>query len=431
MTLIRESFGGAWQRNVEVKLDNVAVFSAVYACWTLIANDIAKLRLRLVELDANGIWAERDSAAFSPVLRKPNPYQTRIEFIQHWVASKLLYGNTYVLKERDARGVVVAFYVLEPSRVRVLVADNGDVFYELRRDALSGLDAETINVPATEITHDKMNTFWHPLVGISPIQACGVAATQGLRIQSTSANFFGNGARPSGILTAPNEIAQDTADRLREVWETKFSGENSGKIAVLGDGLKFEPMMMSAVDAQLIEQLRWSAETVCSCFHVPPYMIGVGSAPTYNNVEALAQAYYSQCLQIHIEQIEALLDEALKLGPGFGNRYGTEFDLDDLLRMDTATMVKTYGDATQRGMAPNEFRRKLNLPPKDGGDTPLLQEQMWPLAALSHPDRPLPGAKQEPAKPLALPAPDEEPEDETERAIAALRFKYAEALHAA
>ena len=73
----------------------------------------------------------------------------------------------------------------------------------------------------------------------------------------------------------------------------------------------YTAMTMTAVDAQLIEQLKMTAETVCSCFHVPPYMIGVGPAPTYNNIEALNQHYYSQCLQVLMEEIEVLLDEGL------------------------------------------------------------------------------------------------------------------------
>jgi hypothetical protein len=57
-SLIREPFAGAWQRNLEIKTESVLTYSAVFACITLIANDIAKLRLRLVKEDDNGIWQE-------------------------------------------------------------------------------------------------------------------------------------------------------------------------------------------------------------------------------------------------------------------------------------------------------------------------------------------------------------------------------------
>src|SRR5262245_28829560 len=74
--IIRESFPGAWQRNQEIRLDNVMTYAAVYACVTLIAQDIGKLCLELLAKDSNDIWTETENPAFSPVIRKPNHYQT-------------------------------------------------------------------------------------------------------------------------------------------------------------------------------------------------------------------------------------------------------------------------------------------------------------------------------------------------------------------
>jgi HK97 family phage portal protein len=379
---VQEPYTGAWQANAETSVETIVSHSAVFACVTLIASDIAKMRLRLVEQDDSGIWEERESPAFSPVLRKPNGWQNRIQFIQWWIASKLIHGNTYVLKVRDGRRVVTGLYVLDPTHVRPLVSPDGSVFYALSADNLATLNESQI-VPAREIIHDRMVSLYHPLVGVSPIHASAMAAIQGLRIQSNSTRFFLNGSNPGGVLTAPGAIAKETADRLKAYWDTNFSGDNVGKVAVLGDGLKYEQMFVNAHDSQLIEQLKWTAETVCSTFHVPPYMIGVGEAPTYNNIEALNQQYYSQCLQSLIEAIELALDQGLELPTG----YGTEFDLDDLLRMDSATMMTTIQTGVAAGvLAPNEGRAKINLRPVRGGDTPYLQVQNYSLAALDRRD---------------------------------------------
>ena len=353
VSLIRESFAGAWQRNVPpISVDTALTYSAVFRCISLISSDVAKMRVKLVRLTGAGVWEETENPAFSPVLRKPNLWQTRIQFFSNWVESKLVFGNAYILKERDARNVVTRLYVLDPQRVTVLVAPDSSVYYELRTDHLSGLQTESVTVPASEIIHDRFNTFNHPLIGISPISACSLAAGQGLSILQSSAKFFMNGGRPAGILTAPGFINEATAIRLREQWNSNYGagGPEVGKTAVLGDGIEYKPIAMTAADAQLIEQLRFTAETVASAFGVPLYMIGVGPPPTYNNIEALNQQYYSQCLQSLIENIELLLDEGLELP----KPYGTEFDLDDLLRMDTATKVKAAADAVGSGtMAPN------------------------------------------------------------------------------
>jgi HK97 family phage portal protein len=421
--LAREPYSGAWQNNREETVDSVLAYGPVFACQTLIASDVAKMRCRLVQLDANGIWSEVEAnSPFWPVLRRPNSYQNRIQFFENWLLSKLSWGNAYVLKARDQRGVVVALYVLDPQRVRPLVSDAGEVFYELRKDLLSKQASDTVVVPAREIIHDRFNCLFHPLVGLSPLFAATLSATQGLRIQRNSAKFWQNAARPSGVLTGPGDIGKETAERLKEFWEREFSGNNTARIAVLGDGLKYEPMTMTSVDAQLVEQLGVSGKEVCAVYHVPPYKAGVTDPPSYNNIEALDRAYYSQCLQRHIEDVELCLDEGLGLDAVEGKRLGAEFDLDDLLRMDTATQVKTEGEAVKNGIkAPNEARRKLNLGPVKGGESPMVQQQNYSLAALAKRDaKEDPFGTAAPAEP-PVPANDDETEREAARALSTLR----------
>jgi HK97 family phage portal protein len=397
MSLVRESFGGAFQGNVVVDAPReVLAFSAVYSCVTIIASDIAKMEIDLVQEEASGICTEvENSPAFLPVLRKPNRFQTRIKLIEQWVVSKLLFGNAYILKSRDGRGVVTGLFVLDPQRVVPLVAQSGDIYYQLSADYLSGLQ-EAIVVPASEIIHDRMVCLWHPLVGVSPIYACGYSATMGTRIQRNSTTFFANQSRPSGILTAPSSITDETAIRLKRDWDENFTGVNSGKVAVLGDGLKYEAMAVPAVDAQLIDQLRWTVEDVARCFHVPIYKIG-GPIPPQTTIDGLNQAYYSDCLQALIESMEASLDEGLSLPSG----YYTEFDLDGLMRMDTAARYEALNKAVAGGwMSPDEARISENLPPVPGGASPMMQQQNYSLAALAKRD-----ARADPFGTAAPPAP--------------------------
>lgn len=376
-TVVKEAFVGAWQQDIKIDTASVLAYHAVFACQTLIASDISKLRCKLVQQQDSGIWKEVSKPSYSPVLRKPNHFQNRIQFFESWVLSKLQDGNTYILKQRNARGLVKKLFVLNPQLVRPLVADNGDVYYELQADNLSGI-AESVTIPASEIIHDRFNCFFHPLVGLSPIFANGLTATQGLSAQKASARLFQNGARPGGILTAPGNITDPTAKRLKDHWDENYSGANAGKVAVLGDGLKFESMTMTSVDAQVVEQLKWSGEVVCSTYHVPAYKIGAGQMPTVNNAQSLNLEYYSQCLQALIEAIELCLDEGL----GTGEKLGTEFDLDGLLRMDALAQAEVT--KAMKGTAKlNEQRRRLDMEPIEGGETIYLQEQDHSLAAIA------------------------------------------------
>lgn len=420
--VVYEAFAGAWQQNVEVKTEDCLAYHAVFACMTLIASDVSKLRVKLVAQDEHGIWKETTNGAYSPVLRKPNPYQTRIQFFEGWLLSKLARGNTYVLKGRDGRGVVTSLHVLDPNRVKPLVSDRGEVFYELNADNLAGIDGPVV-VPAREVIHDRWNCIFHPLVGLSPIYANGLAATQGLKAQESAAALFANQATPGGIITAPGRIGEDSIKQLKDQWQSNYSGANAGKVAVLGDGLKFEGMSFSPKDAEIVQQQRWSAEVVCSTFHVPAYKVGVGQMPANSNVQSLNVEYYSQCLQSLIEAAELCLDEGLGIGEQF--KLGTEFDVENLLRMDSATLVEVV-QKSKGVLTLDEQRRKLDAGPVTGGDTIYLQQQDHSLAAIAARDAYLISTGEDLSKlPAPTPAPPAEPANDNPKAAVAASLALA------
>lgn len=418
--VVREPFAGAWQRNEELTADQALASFAPFACHTLICSDVAKLRVKLV-VQKDDIWQETRNPAYSPVLRKPNGFQNRIQFFENWMNSKLARGNTYVLKQRDGRGVVTALYVLNPDRVQPLVSDDGQVFYQLNVDNIAGQTKDEI-VPAREIIHDRFNCLFHPLVGISPLYAAALAATQATNIQRAGTRLAANGVRPGGIIVFPGKIPAEDAKRIKDTWQTEYAGAaGAAKLAILGEGAKFESLTMKAEDAQLIEQLKFTAEIVCSAYHVPPYKIGVGAQPTYNNVQALNVEYYSQCLQVHLEAIELCLDEGLGIGEGIaiqGNVYGTEFDVDNLLRMDSVTLMEML-DKGRNYYTPDEGRAMIGKPPIEGGAAVYRQQQDYSLAALAKRDAqddPF-GKSAEPPPPAEQPANDNV---EAQKAMAAL-----------
>lgn len=377
---ILETYTGAWQQDVEVNYAVVDAYWADFSCKTLIAGDISKMPPYVMEYDeAQQIWKRTKKR---PVLRKPNHYQTTIEFIFAWIISQLRHGNTYVLKVRDDKRFIVALHVLDPCRVMPLITKDGDVYYRLDSEKLAGLgDGRQIVVPASEIIHDRMYCLFHHLVGVSPVFACGIQAMQGSAIINTSSAFFTNRGMPAGILTAPGHISDDTANRLKTYFDDNFTGQNAGKVAVLGDDLKFESLGTSATDSQLIEQLKMTGEMIAACYHVPGYKIGVGQMPTVNNLAALNQQYYEQCLQYLVEKMEQRLDEGLELNTDIEQCW---FDTSVLMRMDPQTRSTVQGQKVKDGiLAPDEARREDDLPPVPGGGIPYMQQQNYSLQDLA------------------------------------------------
>lgn len=335
--------------------------------------------------------------------------------------SKLANGNTYVLKHRHASGVVRALHVLDPNCVMPLVSDSGDVFYSLSQDHLSGTK-EQVTVPASEIIHDRWNCLFHPLVGLSPIFANGVAAMQGLKIQENATHFFSNQSQPGGILIAPGEISDATAAELKEAFDKNFTGKNAGKIAVVGDGLTFQSLGVSAKDSQMVEQLKMTAEIIAATYHVPLYKIGLGTMPTAGNVQSLNIEYFSQALQSLIEEIESCLDEGLGMD---GVTLGTEFDVDNLLRMDSATQMDVL-DKARSVLTLDERRQRLDAAPVTGGNTIYLQQQDHSIEAIAARDKMLIAqSSAPPAPPETPPEADPDLSEAVQKAVFEMELRQA------
>lgn len=415
---IHEPYAGAWQQNVEEKQGTVLCYPTLYACLNRISQDIGKLPFLLKELQSNGTEMVVDNPAYSPVLKKPNHYQTAQQFREAWALSRMIHGNTYVLKGRDDRNVVTRLYVLDPCRVLPLVSDSGDVYYQINYTTSENLlpanyPAEQLIVPAREIIHDRLNCFHHQLIGVPPVCAAHWAAVKNLKILKSSAQFFSNNAQPGGILTVPAGLSDEDAQAVKDYWATAYSGDNAGKIAVVGADLKFTSFSMNSVDSQLVEQMRYSDEQICQAFGIPPFKIGIGSIPSGLSVDAINLLYRDDALSGQIESMENLLDDALSLSP----RLGVWMDDGPLLRMDVGKQAevetKLVGGKIK---TPDEARRRFNLAPTGGGGTLWGQHQDYPLGTLAERNDLTPVAPES----VAPTAPEDEDVEEQERQFLAL-----------
>lgn len=377
--LIHEPFTGAWQRNMEEKRGALFLYPTLYACINRISSDIGKLRF-VLRRRVGGISQIMDLAEGYAIntLRRPNTYQTEGQFRELWIISKLLHGNAYILCARDEFGRVVQMHVLNPHRVLPMVTDSGEVFYKLRRDELA--HTSDIVVPASEIIHDRINTLWHPLIGIPPIAAANFPALKNLKILRNATNFFGNNQQPGGLLTAPAGMSQVDFDRVKAYWEENYSGDNTGKVAVIGADMKFTTFAMKSIDSQMIEQTRYSDEQICQPFGIPPFKVGIGSIPAGLGVDGLNQLYYADALQAHIEHMETLLTEYLTLDAG----VSVSLDIDALIRMDESKRAEVETKLVAGKIkTPDEGRARFNLPPTGGGGTLWGQHQDYPLGVLA------------------------------------------------
>jgi HK97 family phage portal protein len=437
---ILEPFSGAWQRNVEEKRGDLITYPTLYACLNRISSDIGKLPYTLQQMNQNGTSRAVENPAYSPVLRKQNNFQTPGQFREYWMLTKLTQGNTYVLKKRDERRMVVDLYILDPERVMPMVSDAGEVYYQLYIDPLNTIPkdypSENLIVPASEIIHDRCMVVHNPLIGIPPLAAAYWPAVKNMKILRSATEFFANNAQPGGILTAPAGMSEDDAKAVKAYWDENFTGDKAGRIAIIGADMKFTPFAMKSIDSQMIEQMAYSDKQICQPFGIKPYKIGLEAPPSGWKAYDINTEYYGDALQTHIEHMESLLNEGLKVRAPLS----VELNLDPLLRMDEiAKATKEVQLVGGKIKQPDEARLQFNLAPTPGGDTLWGQNQDYPLGMLADraewdPNMLMNQPEPTPPAPEETPPPPEMSEEErsliawarTQKAIQAARSKALE-----
>ena len=390
---------GAAPAGYNYSLSNSAVFAAI----DRISSDVAKIPLRHWKRRADGGRDEIVNSQIIQVWRKPNPSQTQFDVIKALVASQLYRGNGYIYSVINGRNQVVEMYPLAQEKC-VPYVWAGEVFYRLAVDQLADIQVSEM-VPARYILHHRMLTYSSGIYGISPLSAAAASIRQGDNIQQYGANFFGNAARPSGYLTTANKLDRQKAEEIGKRWRDNYSGAaNAGKTAVLEQGLEYKQVVLTAVDSQLIEQLKYTTEDVARVFQLPGILIGDVSALAAKGVESLMRVYYSLCLGAHFESLQARMNAFFELDT---TKEFLEFDTDQLFKTDLAIRTDAWAKAVQGGLAtPNEGRlAAFYYNPVEGGDQVFMQQQMIPLTMLGHVSIP-PGAPKPPGTETP-PTPDE------------------------
>lgn len=405
-------FSGAWQQVAgppdEESVRNSLNDAVVYACVRLLATDMSKLQPQIRKLSSYDVWEVAEHQTLSPLLRRPNHFQTWSRFIQSMMFSRLLAGDYYGVKLYEGSRVA-EIIGLDPTKVTPLLAnDTGNVFYRVAQEPLARVFDEEIIVAAADMIHIPYLPLAHPLQGTAPLDRAIMSARARQGILQNAAVLNENNSVPPGILIAPEGMTEAKLTALAEKWR-KIP---KGRVAVLDAAIKFESLSAKAVDSQSVELADLSAVDICIAFGVPPWKLGIGQRPS-GNVEALQIMYYQDSLQWQKEDIEQALDVGLDVDKG----VYIELDPATLYMMDSKTRAEVDAMLVKGIKSPNESRRDWNLAPVAGGNAVYLQQQNYSLSALDKRDQAAPAPSSAAPSPGSGPAPgpdDEEDVDEPE-----------------
>jgi HK97 family phage portal protein len=357
--------------------------TAVYSCVRILAEAIAGLPLHVYRYNSDGGKEKAiDHSLYLILHDEPNPEMSSFVFRETLMTHLLLWGNAYAQIIRNSKGEVVALYPLMPNKMSVDRDENGQLYYQYLRsiDEVGG-KSETVILKPTDVLHIPGLGF-DGLVGYSPIAMAKNAIGLAIATEEYGAKFFANGAAPSGVLEHPGTIKDP--QRVREAWQSQFGGsQNSGKIAVLEEGMKYTPISISPEQAQFLETRKFQINEIARIFRVPPHMVGDLEKSSFSNIEQQSLEFVKYTLDPWVIRWEQSIMRTL-LTPEEKKSYFVKFNLEGLLRGDYQSRMNGYATARQNGwMSANDIRELENLdriPAEAGGDLYLINGNMLPLA---------------------------------------------------
>lgn len=355
--------------------------TAVYSCVRILAEAVAGLPLHFYRYKDDGSKEKAiDSNLYHLLHDEPNPEMSSFVFRETLMTHLLLWGNAYAQIIRNGKGEVIALYLLMPNKMSVDRDENGKLYYTYQRSQDEGKEAGTVTLSTRDVLHIPGLGF-DGLVGYSPIAMAKNAIGLAIATEEYGAKFFANGAAPSGVLEHPGTI-KDPA-RLRENWNSTFGGSsNSGKVAVLEEGMKYTPISISPEQAQFLETRKFQINEIARIFRVPPHMVGDLEKSSFSNIEQQSLEFVKYTLDPWIIRWEQSLNRAL-LNVDEKKTYFFKFNVEGLLRGDYQSRMNGYAIARQNGwMSANDIRELENLDKisaEDGGDLYLVNGNMLPL----------------------------------------------------
>lgn len=359
-----------WQKNMpEIQIgDN----TTVEACVSTIAQSIAMLPIQHIRIGDDGGKTEVITSAVTRVMRKPNPFQTKSEFLVDIVRKMLLTGNGYAVATRNNRFEINALYP-QFKMSAFVSSEMRDVYY-------SGVDSTLVDlenmIPSRNVLHIKPHTNSHPLIGETPLTSAMLSGAIGNSVQGHTSKFFDNMARPSGVLATDMTLTKEQTAELRTRFNEVTKDIDTGGVPILTSGLKYEQISMSAVDAEIIETYKMSVSDIARVFRVPLELIGASDKPTAGSTENLMRFFVTTGLGFYIEHLENSLEKLFDLPAN----ERIEFDTSIILEATLKDRYDAYKVAVTGGfMTPNESRNKEGLKPLDGGDKLYMQMQNVPI----------------------------------------------------
>lgn len=357
---------------VNVTVERALQVTTVFDCLRVIAEGVAQVPLKIYRTVEEGKKELGKENPWHNILStKPNEWQTSFEFRENLVFQTGLAGNFYAFKNL-IRGKPTSLIPFEPGTVEVSVNEKRQIEYKA-----TAANGEQRIIPAGAMWHVRGPT-WQTYIGMEATKYAREAIGLAVNIETAQNQLHANGVQTSGFLSVDGSLDPAQYVQLRNWVEKNIGGENKFKPFIVDRGAKFQPVSMSGVDAQTIENRRFQIEEICRSFRVMPIMIGQSDkAATYASAEQMFLAHVVHTLMPWYTRLEQSIDANLLSQQERDAGYYSKFNANGLMRGAAKDRSDYYWKMYQmKSLNPNEIRALEEYNAYDGGDEFYIAQGM-------------------------------------------------------
>lgn len=340
--------------------------STFYAAVNLVSNSIAMMPWKFKDDENN----ELPKSNYLYHLFD-NSIITRYNIIKNVVKDIILYGNGFIYIERDQEtGQPKTLHYSPANQTTIWYDELNHKLYYYNFTYLDRID------DGTNYLHFYMNSD-DGFIGKGVLKYAYNVLDIASVIQNATSSYYSTAGQQFGIVS-PNgplpEVGnqQKQLDKLVQKWEEAQMKANKGTVFFPSD-LKFTPMTNTAKDSALIEAREYNAVEVGRFIcNISPVLLGDLRHLAYNSLTESQREFVIHSLAPIVMMIEEQCNKKLIM-PSKHCKQFVDLDENYILANDAEKQANEITTLTNSGIiTPNEARKRLGLPPVDGGDALVI-----------------------------------------------------------
>lgn len=339
---------------VTVSAEKSMQITAFWRAINIISGVIASLPFDVYRITDDSAVKDRKHPISKIVGRSPSPLFTKYDFFQTLVLHLYTFGNFYARINRGGvQNQVRALTILPPYEVTHEINARGELVY-VHRPA----EGKETRVLWYNMIHVS-NIGWDAISGTDIVKTFQDVLGTAIANQDFMANFYGNGAQLSGVVSVPQKLDKESYDRLRASWNASYSGtHNAGATAILEQGASYQKVGLSPQEAGSTDAKKLAVADVARITGVPQFLLEDLDRATFNNIEHLGQLFVTYTILPLCRNIESEFSRKL-LSEYEQDSAEIRADLKVLLRADTEGRAKLIESMMKWGIINRDEARDI------------------------------------------------------------------------